>query len=79
VRTEPLLSALRVLSPQLDSARNVLTGRPEAILKWLEIWAHKNAPAYDAYLEKIHEAKLEASLHRGPDVATWDLQSEVFY
>lgn len=75
MKVTPMLQSLHELPEQLESVRAVLQARPEAVLKWLEIWAHSNAPSYQRYLEKKY---VDEPLHPEPDSRTWDIQSDVF-
>lgn len=70
------ITAFRNLPPNLESARTVLHDRPEAIARWLAIWAEQNTPQFT---ETIYSEHLEKALHKAYDGHARDFpRSEVF-
>lgn len=73
---ESQITAFQCLEPNLESARFVLHDRPEAMARWLAIWAEENTPQF---LETIYSGHLEKALHSGDDGYPNDIpRSEVF-
>ena len=71
-----MIKSIMELPEDLESARFVLHDRPEALARWLAIWAEQNAPQFT---EMLNDAQLEKPSRWTHDDATGDIpRSEVF-
>lgn len=76
LRAEERITAFQCLEPNLESARFVLHDRPEAMARWLAIWAEEHTPNF---MEAIYSEHLEKALRKGDDGLFGDIpRSEVF-
>lgn len=74
--TQRRIAGFHLLQQDVESARFVLHGRPEAFARWLAIWAEEYVPQF---MEVLNEYEFEKPLYWSHDAADGDIpRSEVF-